>query len=31
MKLDSIHSRILNLLQKNARISNTEIAKQVGI
>jgi len=31
MKLDSIHSKILNLLQKNARISNTEIAKQVGI
>jgi len=31
MKLDYIHSKILNLLQKNARISNTEIAKQVGI
>ena len=31
MKLDSIHSKILNLLQKNARISNTEIARQVGI
>jgi Lrp/AsnC family leucine-responsive transcriptional regulator len=31
MKLDSIHSNILILLQENARISNTEIAKQVGI
>jgi Lrp/AsnC family leucine-responsive transcriptional regulator len=31
MKLDSIHSKILIFLQKNARISNTEIAKQVGI
>ena len=31
MKLDTIHSNILNLLQKNARISNTEIARQVGI
>ena len=31
MKLDTIHSKILNLLQKNARISNTEIARQVGI
>ena len=31
MKLDIIHSQILELLQKNARISNTAIAKQVGI
>ncbi|MDB2632120.1 Lrp/AsnC family transcriptional regulator [Flavobacteriaceae bacterium] len=31
MKLDSIHSKILIFLQKNGRISNTEIAKQVGI
>lgn len=31
MKLDSIHSKILNLLQKNARISNTEISRLVGI
>jgi len=31
MKLDSIHWKILKSLQKNARQSNTEIAKQVGI
>ena len=31
MKLDSIHFKILNVLQKSARISNTQIAKQVGI
>ena len=31
MKLDIIHSKILELLQRNARISNTAIAKQVGI
>ena len=31
MKLDSIHSRILEQLQCNARISNTAIAKEVGI
>jgi Lrp/AsnC family leucine-responsive transcriptional regulator len=31
MKLDNIHWKILKSLQKNARQSNTEIAKQVGI
>lgn len=31
MKLDAINWKILNLLQQNARLSNTEIAKQVGI
>ena len=31
MKLDTIHSKILEQLQINARISNTAIAKQVGI
>ena len=31
MKLDAIHSKILEQLQLNARISNTAIAKQVGI
>ena len=31
MKLDTIHSKILEQLQLNARISNTAIAKQVGI
>ncbi len=31
MKIDTIHSKILEQLQINARISNTAIAKQVGI
>jgi len=31
MKLDDINWKILKALQKNARQSNTEIAKQVGI
>ena len=31
MKLDSIHCKILSLLQSNARISNTQIAKLSGI
>ena len=31
MKLDSIHAKILNTLQSNARISNTQIAASVGI
>jgi len=31
MKLDNLNWKILNSLQKNARQSNTEIAKQVGI
>jgi len=31
MKLDNIHWKILKSLQKNARQSNTEIARQVGI
>ena len=31
MKLDSIHAKILNTLQSNARITNTEIAASVGI
>ena len=31
MKIDAIHSKILEQLQLNARISNTAIAKQVGI
>ena len=31
MKLDKIHSKILEQLQRNARVSNTAIAKQVGI
>lgn len=31
MKVDSINWKILELLQKNARRSNTEIANQVGI
>ena len=31
MKLDAINWKILSLLQHNARLSNTEIAKQVGI
>lgn len=31
MKLDIIHSKILNALQSNARISNTFIAQKVGI
>ena len=31
MKLDNIHAKILNALQSNARISNTQIAASVGI
>ena len=31
MKLDALHSQILEQLQRNARISNTAIAHQVGI
>jgi Lrp/AsnC family leucine-responsive transcriptional regulator len=31
MKLDTLHSQILEQLQRNARISNTAIAHQVGI
>lgn len=31
MKLDSINWKILNCLQENARQSNTEIARKVGI
>lgn len=31
MKLDTIHAKILRKLQSNARISNTQIAQQVGI
>ena len=31
MKLDIIHSQILEKKKKNTRISNTAIAKQVGI
>ena len=31
MKLDSIHAKILNTLQSNARITNTQIAASVGI
>ena len=31
MKLDSIHAKILNTLQSNARITNTEIEASVGI
>lgn len=31
MKLDSTNWKILNLLQENARINNTEIARQIGI
>ena len=31
MKLDNIHTKILNALQSNARISNTQIATSVGI
>ena len=31
MKLDCIHTKILELLQSNARISNTHIATKVGI
>ncbi|MEC8134227.1 MAG: Lrp/AsnC family transcriptional regulator [Bacteroidota bacterium] len=31
MKLDSIHAQILNTLQSNARITNTQIAASVGI
>ena len=31
MKLDKLHSKILEHLQRNARISNTAIAKEVGI
>ena len=31
MKLDNIHAKILNTLQSNARISNTQIAASVGI
>jgi Lrp/AsnC family leucine-responsive transcriptional regulator len=31
MKLDHIHAKILNALQSNARISNTQIAASVGI
>ncbi len=31
MKLDNIHAKILNALQSNARISNTQIAVSVGI
>ena len=31
MKLDNIHAKILNTLQSNARISNTQIAVSVGI
>jgi Lrp/AsnC family transcriptional regulator, regulator for asnA, asnC and gidA len=30
-KIDKTDTKIINLLQKNGRISNTEIAKQVGI
>ncbi len=31
MKLDNIHAKILNALQSNARISNTQIATSVGM
>jgi len=31
MSLDSINSKILKCLQKNARLSNAEIGRQVGI
>lgn len=31
MKLDAIHSKILDKLQSNARVSNTFIAQHVGI
>ena len=31
MKLDALHSEILEQLQRNARVSNTAIAHQVGI
>jgi Lrp/AsnC family leucine-responsive transcriptional regulator len=31
MKLDALHSEILEQLQRNARVSNTAIALQVGI
>jgi Lrp/AsnC family leucine-responsive transcriptional regulator len=31
MKLDSTNWKILKLLQENARINNTEIARQIGI
>ncbi|MBL4938986.1 MAG: Lrp/AsnC family transcriptional regulator [Lutibacter sp.] len=31
MKLDSIHWKILDCLQQNARLSNTAIARKVGI
>ena len=31
MKLDALHSKILEQLQRNARVSNTSIANQVGI
>lgn len=31
MKLDNIHAKILNTLQSNARITNTQIAASVGI
>ena len=31
MKLDNIHAKILNTLQSNARISNTQIAASAGI
>lgn len=31
MKIDSINWKILNCLQKNARQSNTDIAKKVGV
>lgn len=31
MKLDTIHSKILDKLQSNARVSNTSIAQHVGI
>ena len=31
MKLDVLHSQILEQLQRNARVSNTAIAHQVGI
>ncbi len=31
MNIDAVNWKILRLLQQNARLSNTEIAKQVGI
>ncbi|MDX1463991.1 MAG: Lrp/AsnC family transcriptional regulator, partial [Marinirhabdus sp.] len=31
MKLDALNWKILRLLQSNARLSNSEIGRQVGI